>query len=532
MSGCAFNVLEEPTIRVRLADRSRATLTLPQVYAALAADRIETYPALRPHQTPAWHAFLVQIAAMGLESLASSELPGDDELDWARVVRALTPTWADDEPWCLVTPVHTPALLQAPVPDPGADNYEKSFNKFAIAPDALDMLSTAKNHDLKADRMRCAKPDDWLFALVSLQTQEGVMGRGNYGVARMNSGYGNRTYVSLRPCETAAGAMFRHDLGALRTARNELGSTAAALGFATDEATALLWTVPWNGQESIPLSRLHPLFVEICRRVRLELREGELLARLANSKTARVDAKHLKGNLADPWTPIELSDSPKALSVTREGFSYRRMCELLFQSDKRSWRLPILARPRGRSSGARLVAEGIARGQGKTEGIHRRAVDIPPKALSLLETRSELLSERARERVRAGAAVEGKCLRPALIALVQKGPVAPSWDKSSNTSLTRPWLDRFDKAVDQVFFPDLWNSLDRDDEEAARAWSETLARLARDTLEAACEATPRTDERRVMAHARARNILEGTLFRHLSSLNPSRENHENDRPRQ
>ena len=40
--------------------------------------------------------------------------------------------------------------------------------------------------------MLAPEPDDWLMALVSLQTQEGVMGAGKYGVARMNSGYGSR----------------------------------------------------------------------------------------------------------------------------------------------------------------------------------------------------------------------------------------------------------------------------------------------------------------------------------------------------
>ena len=75
----AFNVIEEPIIRVELTSGARERLTLPQVFAALAADRIETFPALRPHQNPAWHVFLVQIAAMGLEALGRTAPPGDDE---------------------------------------------------------------------------------------------------------------------------------------------------------------------------------------------------------------------------------------------------------------------------------------------------------------------------------------------------------------------------------------------------------------------------------------------------------------------
>lgn len=522
MSAGALNVLAEPLIRVEMQDGVRTALTLPEVCAALAEDRVGTFPALRGHQTHAWHAFLVQLAAMGLEALGAAEPPGDDPSDWTAVFRALTTAWPGDEPWCLVSPPTVPALLQAPVPESESSLYETRFKKLVLAPDALDMLATAKNHDLKSARMRNACPDDWLFALVSLQTQEGVMGRGNYGVARMNSGYGNRTYVSLRPAGATAGALFGHELAVLQAAHNDLHDAAAAIGLATEEAAALLWTVPWDGADSLPLSRLHPLFVEICRRVRLERHEGELRARVGNSQVARVAAKHLAGNLADPWTPVERSDEAKAFSVTREGFSYWRMSELLFGSSSRSWRLPVLARPQGQGD-MQLVAAGIARGQGKTSGIHQRAVDMPAHVISLLETDADAISARAHERIQTTATVQRKCLRPALVVLVQKGTSEPSWDKPSNQSLTRPWLDRFEKDVDDIFFAELWDSLGREGDEAAGAWERTLAGVARRTLEAACEAAPRTDDRRIMARARAGNLLENALRKHLTSLTPTPE---------
>ena len=521
----AFNVIEEPIMRVELTSGARKRLTLPQVFAALVADRVETWPALRPHQAPAWHAFLVQIAAMGLEALGRTEPPGDDEAGWSEVLRALTSDWPADEPWCLVTPPRCPALLQAPVPETAIRKYEKEFKNRVLAPDALDMLATAKNHDLKAERMRHAAPEDWLFALVSLQTQEGVMGRGNYGIARMNSGYGNRSYFSFRPAEASVGTAFRRDLVAVACTQNALWNAAQTRGLGTDEAITLLWTVPWDGQESMPLSRLHPLFVEICRRVRIGRREENLFARIANSDHSRVDAKHLHGDLADPWTPVERSESPKALSITAEGLSYRRMNELLFGSIRRSWRLPLLARSRGRegASALQIVGTGIARGQGKTDGFHRRVVDIPAKAVSLMESRDESTAARAQERVRQAGEVQGKCLRAALIVLVQKGPAEPEWKKPTNASLTKPWIDRFDTQVDRVFFPELWHSLDMNDDDASHAWSQTLASLARETLEAASEAAPRAVDRRIMAHARARNLLESTLRRHLPSLHRAEE---------
>ena len=526
-----YNLIEEPIIRVEQASGARETLTLPQVYSALAADQIAYYPALRPHQVFAWHAFLVQVAAMGLEALEWNEPPGDDEIAWTEILRALAPDWSNDEPWSLVTPPEYPALLQAPVSKADLPKYKKEFKNEISTPDALDMLVTAKNHDLKGSRMTHSLPDDWLFALVSLQTQEGVMGRGKYGIARMNGGYGSRSYLALRPAEASIGAAFWRDLTVILEKRDVLWDTARTHGLATQQAIPLLWTESWSrGDQPLPLSRLHPLFVEVCRRIRFESRDGDLFARTAGSKRARVAASHLNGDLGDPWTLVELSDPPKSLSITSEGFSYRRLSELIFGSDKRSYLLPLLAEPSEpeRTSSAQLVATSIARGQGKTEGFHSRVVDIPPAAVSLLADDGQGIAQRAQERVRRAGDAQGKCLRSALIVLLQKGPTDPEWNKSSNASLTEPWLVRFDRRVDQCFFPELWNSLDMDEEGASHAWEKTLADIARETLVAAGEAAPHLDERRIIAQARARNMLEGALYEHLPNLRRKEENIEAD----
>ena len=521
-----YNLIEEPIIRVEQASGARETLTLPQVYGALIADQIAYYPALRPHQVFAWHAFLVQVAAMGLEALEQNEPLGNDEIAWTEVLRALIPDWPNDEPWSLVTPPEHPALLQAPIPKAGFPEYEKEFKNEISTPDALDMLVTAKNHDLKGSRMAHSLPDDWLFALVSLQTQEGVMGSGKYGIARMNGGYGSRSYIALRPAKASVGAAFQRDLTVVVENRDVLWDAAQTHGLATQQAIPLLWTESWSGgDQSLPLSRLHPLFVEVCRRVRLETRDGHLCARTAGSQRARVAASHLNGDLGDPWTPVELSDPPKSLSITSEGFSYRRLSELMFGSARRAYRLPVLAEPSGRerTSSAQLVAASIARGQGKTEGFHNRVVDIPLKAISLLADDSQGVARRAQERIRRASDAQGKCLRSALIVLLQKGPADPEWNKPSNASLTEPWLVRFDRRVDQCFFPELWRSLDMGEEDANHAWENTLANIARETLEAAGEATPRLDERRIMAQARAMNMLEGALYKHLPNLRREKE---------
>ena len=55
-----------------------------------------------------------------------------------------------------------------------------------------DLLLTSRDHDLKQTVASRASPEDWVFALVSLQTSEGYGGRGNYGIAQMNGGSSSR----------------------------------------------------------------------------------------------------------------------------------------------------------------------------------------------------------------------------------------------------------------------------------------------------------------------------------------------------
>ena len=513
------NTLTEQLLRVEMIDGDRRRLSLPEVYAALAADTVEAFPALRPHQAPAWVAFLTQIGAMGLDARDMDQPSGNEPAAWADTLRALTPGWPEDEPWALSTPPDRPALLQSPVPNGSL----AEFKILVETPDALDMLVTSKNHDLKANRMAAAEPDDWIFALVSLQTQEGFMGAGNYGIARMNSGDGSRPFLSVHADNARPGAVLMRNLRTLIAGNNELHDTWEAMGIGTEAATPLVWTESWDGAEQLRLAKLHPLFVEICRRVRIEHSNGRIVARRASSKTTRIAAKDRKGVLADPWAPVELGDEPKVLSISKDGFSYRRVCELLFGSKKRSYRLPLLATVRASDASGEVVLDmaALARGQGKTEGFHTRRLGMPARAASLLEVGAAGLAKRGEGRVRDAGEVLARCLRPALICLAQKGPADIDLKKPSNDARTIPWTNRFDNTIDRLFFPELWRALDWDDAKAEREWVRLLAQEAGRTLDAAAEASPHNGERRIIAIARARNLLEGSLRKNFPALRDS-----------
>ena len=190
-----LNLLTEPRFRLSTADGTRSG-TLPDAYAALMADEVEAFPALRPHQRHAWHAFLVQLGTMALHRAGISEPPAHS-VEWAALLRGLTRDYLDDEPWQLVVEdITQPAFMQPPASSP---DRAREFKGMVATPDELDMLVTSKNHDLKAAMATEAGVADWIFALVTLQTMEGYGGSGNHGISRMNGGLGNRPAFSLAP---------------------------------------------------------------------------------------------------------------------------------------------------------------------------------------------------------------------------------------------------------------------------------------------------------------------------------------------
>lgn len=133
-----------------LSTRPAGQHSLPGLLAAMARDEVRSFPALRPHQRPAWHMFLVQLAARALWTAGREDLP-KIEADWRDLLLALTA--GDAGPWALVGPDDKPAFMQPPAP--------LGLNwKPVETPDALDMLITSRNHDLKQQIARDASAED------------------------------------------------------------------------------------------------------------------------------------------------------------------------------------------------------------------------------------------------------------------------------------------------------------------------------------------------------------------------------------
>ena len=106
------SLLDEALVRWRCVARGELHRgSLPELFAAMAADTVRDFPALRPHQRHPWHAFLAQLGAIALHRTEQSQ-PWTKAADWRAALLSLTPEDADGAAWCLVAPPERPALLQ------------------------------------------------------------------------------------------------------------------------------------------------------------------------------------------------------------------------------------------------------------------------------------------------------------------------------------------------------------------------------------------------------------------------------------
>jgi CRISPR system Cascade subunit CasA len=279
---------------------------------------------------------------------------------------------------------------------------------------------------------------------------------------------------------------------------------------------ALLWLQPWDGGKSsgIPLSHCDPYVIEICRRIRFLADEnGRLRCWGASTKATRIAAPDdLNGVTGDPWTPIDIGDS-KALNVGSAGFSYDRLADIFLTGEYQ--KPPALEHTDEEKEGGYLVATALARGQGQTDGFHHRVVPVPPRVSRCLlhDSERQRLGKLAQQRVELASTVQNNVLRPALYNLLNAGS-----DGEADADSARPWTDAFDENVDDVFFEDLWRSVDMSAEEAARQWQGRLYEFARDQLEDAIHSAPLPSVRQYRAISSAESIFEGMARKHLSHL--------------
>lgn len=510
-----MNLLADPLLRVRTVDGLRR-LSLPELMGAMGRDEVVDLPGLQRHQEDAFHVLLSCLAAAVLERRRDPDAYDDDAV-WQAGLRMLAGS-AGDGAWTLAVADSTrPAFLQPPL----SAEQGLQLRGLAATPDELDLLPTAKNHDVKQARATGAEPDTWVYALVSVQTMSGFYGRGNHGISRMNGGFGNRSIVELER-DPRPGPRWRDAVSRLREHRRQL--LAEPYGY-RDDGLALVWTAPWKGDTGLPLAGLDPSYVEICRRIRLQEGPAGLRALSVPTGAPRIAAAELHGVVGDAWLPVDLravgthGDGEKAL--TAQGLGADVLRQLIFAE---GFRLSPLQRPgRGWHGDAWFCASVLVRGQGTTEGFHERRIRIPPPAQPRVfgpPERRDPLAALARTGVEYAGLMQNRVLKPAILAYLS---AALSDEHGRDRDAAQAWLRRFTERFETLwsdrFFPWLWAAPETADPATPlTSWAKTLRDLALGVLGDVEQALPTHVGRRYRARVAAERRFHTALVRNFPLL--------------
>jgi|CZCA01.1.fsa_nt_gi CRISPR system Cascade subunit CasA len=512
----AWNLLTEPILRV-VTNQGRKRMNLPGLLSALGRDEVHHYESIQRHQEDAFHVFLSYLAGAILTRFNLTD-PVQDETFWRQGMRTLTRGMEDDA-WSLVVDDLTrPAFMQPPLP---LEDHVKltplgNDEVFSQATDSMDLLVTSKNHDVKSSRALCSKPDSWFYTLISLQTMSGFYGRGKHGISRMNSGYGNRPIVELIQ-DPRPGVRWRDAVVRLLDYRQTVLTD--AYGF-DPQGLMLVWLEMWDGRTSLPLSRLDPFYIEICRRIRLRRNENSIYAADMPSKSNRIAAKELKGVVGDAWMPIDLggtkSREVQALTLSPRGLTPEVLRRIIFEDQLQ---LTTLHKPLSTWQGRTLwmTVSVLVRGQGKTEGFHEQRIAIPPKIqrrlFGSLQQR-EPFTELSRSAIEYAGRMEHRVLKPAVFIFLQGGSKEIDYDSATINAWWSRLSKQFNARWSDDYFPWLWSVPEPIDQDASlRDWTVRLREFAQETLRQAKETMPQHSGRRLRSRSRAELAFTGLLYR-------------------
>lgn len=500
----SINLLTESAFTAQ-DSKSIRRLSLSGVLAVLSGGVSIEFSALQPHQRHAWHAFLTQLAALAL--FHSEQSVGEFSYGaWNEMLLRLTD--GDVDPFCLVTEnLAKAAFLQCPVPEGSVGTWESFFY-----PDPLDVLVTAKNHDVKMARIIDPRPEHWIYALVSVQTMQGFWGRNHYGITRMNSGIGSRTCVSVARGPTFV-ERFNRDVSVWLEQRKNISKIVSG-------KLALCWLDPWDGTRSpLTLQDLDPFFIETCSRIRLAKHSsGRVMAYATHVPKPHIQI--FKGMTGEIWTIVRKEDEA-ALSPKQDPFSYEGVSELLFGE---AWTLPASAVPREEDGEHPvIILQGLSRGQGKTEGFYERFLYPSKEALSALKTPEALTSfyEVVKQFLEIAYTVRLRILKPALLSLIQGGTERLKMDDARVMAA----VDEFRQFVDGVFFDQLFRE---PSEDRLVKWTQLLAERARQILMQAREGLPIPLARKERAVSVSSRLFWGSMAVHFPGLEKIQETSEHD----
>ncbi len=515
-----MNLLTDSLLRVQ-TEQSLEYLSLPALLARLGANEVHHIVGIQKHQHDAFHVFLCYLAGAVLTRKNSSD-PKQDEDFWREGLLALSGDAGYDAWRLVVDDISRPAFMQPPIP-----GDRRRPTSIINTPDELDVLQTAKNHDVKRTRAGSSKVDVWVYSLISLQTMSGFLGRGNQGISRMNSGFGNRSIVELIHDRSPGQRWIDAVTRLLEHRRHVLSES-----FGYDPAgLVLVWLEPWDGETSLELAQLDPFYIEICRRVRF-VGDGSISgAAVYSANQPRIAAKHLLGVVGDPWLPVELKSitrgrkaAPTALTFPPAGITAEHMRRLIFAD---GFQLSVLQSPLPEwEDDLWLSVSVLVRGQGVTDGFYEWKVEIPKqKTLSIFggSEQRQALQQLSRSAIDLTAKMQNRVLKPAVFAHILGGPKQLRLDDDFAGSIWNGLARNFESLWSADYFPWLFSVPEVfDEQEEQHRWVEILLEHALTVLKQAESSMPSHSGYQYRVKTEVRNRFWGAFYNNFPFMRGDR----------
>ena len=162
-----------------------------------------------------------------------------------------------------------------------------------------------------------------------------------------------------------------------------------------------------------------------------------------------------------------------------------------------------------------LIAEGVSRGNSKTEGFHSRVLMVPENVIPLFSSNDAAMHSKAQMDEIKGF---DKVLGNALALVAARGDSRAR--KKEHYAFGAPARSRFERKADQIFFPSLWRRVEAASandnvtlEEAKTQFLRDLWKFAEKEMNFALPAIPCTAIHRPRAEARARRVFRNAIWK-------------------
>ncbi|MCS4048037.1 CRISPR system Cascade subunit CasA [Salinibacter ruber] len=433
-----MNLLDDPMLTVR-GPEGRQKRSLPQIFAMLFEDEVESFTRLQAHQRQAWHSFLAQLGAIAAEGHL---MPGGVG-EWREALLDLAPrhSWAMHN-----EDLGQPAFMQPPVPEDSITDWD------VRAPNMSDVPVISQNHAIKARRSADYELEDWTYLLVNQALTGYYEGNYRYGAVRMQSNTASRPFMGTTP--------------SLRWGQHIESDIKRLVGWEPDvsfeyqrEVTPLLWTLPpaEGKSDAIDVARLHPLFIDCAKRFRFDGHRMRHTSNRARRVTGAGD-----GLTGDPWTPVQ---GDQALNPRERHFGYRQLQKILFGSE---YQLPFLTSDDHQEG--YLVFQTVSGKKGKRFQYLRRTIPCPYPSDEVFGPDTPV-AEEAKARVERAETVASRMMAAAGALFDDKEAVEDIGD-------------RVHGRADDRFFDRLFEAAELEDTSELREfWDRVLLEAAEDIYE-------------------------------------------------